>query len=443
MDTTTQMDRINLLGADDLKKFINSEATDAELMDYWGKHAASVRDFAAAKEAASKKGDSLIVLLPGVMGSTLEDKGDFPQLLWINPLAYVRGQINRLDLDLDGMQPASRGVNVQVRGLMWIVYAKMLLALQANHEIVTFPYDWRLATWSVVGNLKRFIDDQLAKSQFNKVTLVGHSLGGLLAMDYVTDPTTCDHAEKVVKRVITLGTPFRGALPAVTFLARGGQDDIKLKIIEGLNSQNNVLQMLRTFPSMYQILPAPKGLYDGWDPIPGSDIWNPITWSQLEVPINVMHLQRALEHHKRLAAADPQVDVYCVAGALYNTPFGLDGDLLRGMLKRAWDGADSGDGTVATLSAKFRGRPTYYVYEIHTELVLERTIIDAIVDWVEEREPIRLVSRLEDVVRLDMPMRGVLSVEGQAFVSPDEIARKAQQDIPLAHEELRTLASVM
>src|SRR5687768_5487007 len=102
MQTTTQMSKITRLDQGDLKKFIMEDASDAELMDYWGKHAASMRDLASSSEAPTKKGDSLIVLLPGLMGSTLEDRGTNPELMWVNPLAYARGRINKLDLAEDG-----------------------------------------------------------------------------------------------------------------------------------------------------------------------------------------------------------------------------------------------------------------------------------------------------------------------------------------------------
>jgi pimeloyl-ACP methyl ester carboxylesterase len=444
LHTTTQMDRISSLTEHDLRPFITQQATEAELQDYWGRHAAAILDLASEMVTARKLGDSLIILLPGLMGSTLEDRGRERQLLWMNPLALVRGHLNRLDLADDGMLSAQAGVDVGVRGLMWLVYAKMLLRLQKDYEVHTFPYDWRMSTWDIVPKLNAFIQEKLAQSQFDKVTLIGHSLGGLLAMDFLIHPTTCDYAAKVVKRSIMLGAPFKGALPAVTFLTRGGQDDLKLKIVEGLNNNNKALQMLRSFPSMYQILPAPHTLYDGWNPIKQFDIWKPETWSQLNVPISRQHLERALAHHQQLAMADPQVDVFCIAGALYNTPVGLDGDLLGGMLRRVWDGGDSGDGTVAVMSAQLANRKCWFVHEDHTELVLEKTVIEGIIDWVEGREPARLVKRIEEVVRNDLPMRGApMGVGGgSSFVSTDSIAQKALADIPLDHDELAALAKV-
>ncbi len=439
MNTTSQMNRISGLSEHELRQFVAHQASDADLTCFWGQRAAEVRALARLPEAARKRGDSLIVLLPGLMGSTLEDAGDDPQLLWINPLAYVRGHLNRLDLAPDGRSAAQAGVRVRPRGLVWIVYARLLLGLQPRYAVTTFPYDWRLATWDMADALRAFIDEKTAETGFEQVTLVGHSLGGLLALDYLTGERTRAHAERRVKRAIMLGAPFRGALPAVTFLTRGGAGDAKIAIIEALNPQNDALRLLRTLPSLYQILPAPRGLYPGWDPVPGSDIWDAQTWAQQGVPIHTGHLERARAHHDQVAAADPQTPVYCVAGALYNTPVRLEGGLM-GMLRRMWEGSDTGDGTVAIASAVLPGRPAYYVNEVHTELVLERTVIDAIQAWVEGAEPAGLVRRLEDVVQADLPMR---AAEPGSLVTPQEIARKTMADEPLDHAEIALLSGIV
>ncbi len=442
LETTTQIDRISSVDENGLRTFIAQQASEADLMDYWGHEADDVREMAMAAEEERKRGDSLIVMLPGLMGSTLIDIGDFRQILWVNPLAYARGHLNRLDLDSSGKKPAELGVSVEARDLLWVIYAKMLLQLRKKYAVTTFAYDWRMATWDTALLLKEFIDKQLANSHFKKVTLVGHSLGGLLAMDYLIGEKTRAHAEKVVQRVVALGAPFKGALLPVTYLARGAEDDVKLKLIEGMNDDNKPLQMLRTFPSMYQILPAPNHLYADWDPVPDEDIWKAETWSQQGVPINLEHLKQAYGHHQLFAQADPQVPVFSVVGALYTTPVGLDGDLLRGVLKRVVEGAGSGDGTVAVASATFRDRPAYYVHEVHSELVIEKTVIEAIGAWVEGGEPDSLVKRIQDVVRRDAPMRGAAFSTDGGFVNAQDIAEKAVKDTPLNHDEISALCRI-
>jgi hypothetical protein len=195
---------------------------------------------------------------------------------------------------------------------------------------------------------------------------------------------------------------------------------------------------------MYEILPAPGELYPGedWDPAPGDDIWNPQTWLDQGVPIRAGHLARALEHHEMLAQADPQVPIYSVIGALYNTPVKLKGGL-RGMFERLIDGAAGGDGTVPVTSAMRRASPNFYVNEVHTELVIENAVIDGIRDWVEGGQPDRLVKQVADVVPGDLPLRGAsMTAEAQEALSPGEIARKSLAGEPLDHAELAALHTI-
>jgi hypothetical protein len=176
--------------------------------------------------------------------------------------------------------------------------------------------------------------------------------------------------------------------------------------------------MLRTLPVMYELLPSPRGCYaDDWNPVGEYDLWDATIWDHQNVTINKLHLAKAREHHEYLSAADPQIPVYCVIGALYKTMIALMGDLIKGTFQEGEQGPGSGDGTVATTSAVFRDRPAYYVHEVHTELVLERTVIDSIANWVEGGQPTYLVRRIEDVVRIDSPLRGGLASRRRASPS--------------------------
>jgi hypothetical protein len=131
-------------------------------------------DLALEAEKPVKKGDSLIILLPGLMGSTLEDTGNDPQLMWINPLAYIRGEVNRSGYGSRwavrcsprrqdrGKRPAVDRLCAPPAGL-----AGQLRSLTAS------PYDWRRFTWDTVPKLQAFIDQKLAESRFEHVTLSG------------------------------------------------------------------------------------------------------------------------------------------------------------------------------------------------------------------------------------------------------------------------------
>jgi pimeloyl-ACP methyl ester carboxylesterase len=421
---------------DELQTYIRQEVPDRDMETFFGPHASTVRLYASVDQTPKKKGDSIIILLPGLTGSVLENVGDNPEVLWLNPMAFLKGHLNWLDVAEDGQADAAPGIHIQSPNLIWIVYAKMLLRLQYAYEVYTFPYDWRHAPDAHARQLQQFIDEKLAASSKKQVTLVGHSMGGLVILDYLTREETRAHAEQVVKRAIAIGTPFRGTLDTVINLARG--DDPKLEIARLLNRANDPQKFLRSLPGMYTILPAPRELYSGWNPIPDLDIWNPDTWRRANIPINPSLLAQARAHHERVAAADPQVAFYTVAGTFYDTPVNLSGNLLTAIPRYIRDGIQGGDGTVGVSSAILQGRPAYFVQEVHIELVLESKVIEAIMHWVDGGEPTGLVCRIEQVVQDDMPLRG-LSLTSQGIQNVDQTVRKISADEALDRSDIMAL----
>jgi len=421
---------------DELQAYIRQEVLDREMETFFGQHASAVRLYASVDQIARKKGDSIIILLPGLSGSVLENVGRNAEVLWLNPLAFLRGHLNHLDIAEDGQTEATPGVHIEAPSPIWIVYAKMLLRLQYAYEVHTFPYDWRRAPDAHIQQLQQFIDEKLTASDKTKVTLVGHSMGGLVILDYLTNEETRAHAEEVVARAITLGTPFRGTLDAVVNLARG--DDPKMEIARKLNKANDPQRMLRSLPGMYTILPAPKELYPAWDPIPDLDIWNPDTWQQANIPINNQLLAQGREHHAQIAAADPQVPLYTIAGTYYDTPVELSGNLLTAIPRYLREGIQGGDGSVEVSSATFKNCPAYFVQEVHIELVLESSVIEGIMHWVDGGEPSGLVRHIDQVVQDDVLLRGAEPTP-QAILNADQTVKKISADQALSRADIMAL----
>jgi len=436
MPTTNDLVKLISVEEDDLHEYLRREVPDESLESFFGKHAAAVRDELAVKPADNKKGDSIIILLPGLTGSLLEDVGSDAEVLWINPLAFLGGHLNHLDLDEDGLKDASPGVRVEATKPIWLVYAKLMLSLQQEFEVHSFAYDWRFAPASAAARLKDFIDDKVAGSSRKQVTLVGHSMGGLVIMEYLSGENTKSHASQMVKRAITLGTPFKGALDAALLLAKG--NDPKMEIAQKLNRSNDPLKMLRSFPSIYHVLPAPNNLYPNWSPLPDLDIYDPATWDNAHIPVSSKHLAAAKAYHERISKADPQVPLYTVVGVYYATPVQLLGKLLTAIPRYIRDGLQGGDGTVEGISATFKDRPAYFVQEVHIELVLEQAVIDAIKAWVEGGQPTSLVQQVDKVVLNDAPLRGA-SIGAPQGIITGKVASKVSGNQDLNSEDIRAL----
>jgi pimeloyl-ACP methyl ester carboxylesterase len=109
-----------------------------------------------------------------------------------------------------------------------------------------FPYDWRRDNRVAARQLKRVVDERLhrwrTETPFKdaKAILVAHSMGGLVARYYVEvlgGWTDC-------KALVTIGTPHRGSVKAVDFLANGN----RLMFAD-------LTDMIRSLTSVYQLLP--------------------------------------------------------------------------------------------------------------------------------------------------------------------------------------------
>lgn len=416
----------------DLHNYLRKEVPDDMMETFFGNNADAVRLYSSVDPSTQKKGDSVIVFLPGFTGSVLENVGTDPEVIWLNPLAFLKGHFNHLDLASDGLKDASPGVQITAPRPVWIVYAKILLRLQHDYECYSFPYDWRHEPMAFAEKLRDFIDGILADSPKKAVTLVGHSMGGLVAMDYLISEKTKAHAERFVKRCITLGTPFRGTIEVVSSLAR--TDDPKFTVAKAVNKANDPQKMLRTLPSTYHLLPAPKGLYPDWDPLPDLDIWKPATWKDAGFEISEKHLAAAYKHHELLAKSDPQVPLTTVVGVYYPTPVKLAGKLLNAVPSMLREGLQGGDGSVEASSATFKDHRAYFVQEVHVELVLEDTVIQSIMSWVDGGGASGLVEKVSDVVQNDVPLRA-----GIIKSTPDDVANKVSTNQPLDKSDVRAL----
>jgi pimeloyl-ACP methyl ester carboxylesterase len=149
-----------------------------------------------------------IIFLPGVAGSQLYS-GD--RIVW--PTVYTG---DRADMALreDGRTPLFEGTQINVGDIFnklgYNFYGSMIDSLKKNgykenKNLFLFPYDWRMDNFNQVSALDKLVNQAIAKSGSQKVILLGHSMGGLIARAYAQQ-----HPDKV-DSLITMGTPWWGA----------------------------------------------------------------------------------------------------------------------------------------------------------------------------------------------------------------------------------------
>jgi pimeloyl-ACP methyl ester carboxylesterase len=129
-------------------------------------------------------------------------------------------------------------------------YLRQTFELETGKNFFEFPYDWRRDNRVAARKLAADAENWLHAWRNGdgpddaQLILIGHSMGGLVARYYLE----CLEGWRDTKTLITLGTPFRGSLNALGFVANGftkgiGPFDVDLS------------ELLRSFTSVYQLLP--------------------------------------------------------------------------------------------------------------------------------------------------------------------------------------------
>lgn len=214
----------------------------------------------------------VIVLIPGILGSVLQKNG---KDVWAisgsgigQALATHWNSIQGLTLkgdsdkdDLGDQVTAPRLIDdVHLIPWLWKIdgYSRIRRALTTSFQDVKaqvnffeFPYDWRRDNRVAARRLQAESGKWLQarrKTTGNdkaKLILVCHSMGGLVARYFLE----VLGGWRDTLALITFGTPYRGSLNALNFIANGMKK--KLGPIPIIDLSN----LLRSFTSVYQLLP--------------------------------------------------------------------------------------------------------------------------------------------------------------------------------------------
>lgn len=133
---------------------------------------------------------------------------------------------------------------------------------QEDVNLFVFPYEWRKSNVESVKLLKTKIEEIKTKTDWPKVDIVAHSMGGLVAREYIE---TLDGG-KNVDQLVTLGTPHSGS-PKAYLTWDGGEFGVRLedrvlkKIFQQEAEENDfedVFDYVRNapIPSVRELLPT-------------------------------------------------------------------------------------------------------------------------------------------------------------------------------------------
>jgi pimeloyl-ACP methyl ester carboxylesterase len=229
----------------------------------------------------------LVVVLPGILGSTLRRDG---HLVWapsagsaLRAIGTFGASVRRLELPAgtgddhphDGVEPAGLMPDLHVLPGIWTAvkgYDRLLGRLRAlgyrepgpgvrAGNLIPVAYDWRLSCRYNGKRLGVVIEpalqrwrDQGGPCADAQVVFACHSMGGLIARWYIEK---CGGAE-ITRKLITLGTPYRGAARALAQLVNGAHP--------GLGPfRLDLTRFARSMPSLHQLMPEYACIQQGDD----------------------------------------------------------------------------------------------------------------------------------------------------------------------------------
>ncbi|MDM0118014.1 hypothetical protein QTI66_38685 [Variovorax sp. J22R133] len=344
---------------------------------------------------ARVKMHDLVLILPGIMGSTLRQvrtTNPFDvwsisgQSLW-KALSSLGGSLQNLQVPLhDPRSGEAPPTDLRATGLindfhgvfgLWRIdgYDTTLRVLLdrfemrmdtadgsvINANLITFPYDWRLSNRVSAKSLESFVADRLPRfrdatqNSQAKVILIVHSMGGLISrywLEVLGGWREC-------RALITFGTPYRGAVDALNYLANGFKKAAFNKTLLDLS------EVVRSCPAAYELMPSypalkvPSSTPEGWAwAVPGE-------CKGLPKGVNPDYALAALDFHRQIEqsiASNQQnsdyrpYPIFPVVGVQQTTLNSaiLDGGVLTASeLRPDWleTGLGGGDGTVPRHSA--------------------------------------------------------------------------------------------
>jgi pimeloyl-ACP methyl ester carboxylesterase len=352
----------------------------------------------------------VVIVVPGIMGTELIDQDNKP--IWsVNPGALARairtfgGSVTNLALPRDhGDAPAPPGVkpgrlikSLHVIPGVWSPitgYDGIMNFLRSDRfhlvdpvkgdpgvmpNLLEFPYDWRLSNRYNALLLKEMATKALEAWRTQpgmkdaKLVLVCHSMGGLIARWFAEK----EKGSEIIRTIITIGTPFRGSVRALSALANPLEPGVGPFHV-------SLTAFARSLPSLYQLLPQ-------YDCIVGG----PTRRSLRDIPhpaLNTTLLKDAFEFHNSIAPAhEPSYTLHKVAGIRQPTPTtaAIEQDRVT-VLTTIDDRDQGGDGTVPRLAAEpvvGRGRDVHEIVEQHGELQGTQALLD-LLDGILSREEI-------------------------------------------------------
>ena len=310
-----------------------------------------------------------IVIVPGYMGSQLRDSQD-GRMLWVDIPALLRDPLN-IPANVDHMLERLKYPNQDIvpAGLMDQVlfvppflkaehYGRLLQALRRigyqigddqgattnRPPVYTFAYDWRQDNRISARQLGQAIALWSDLHRPAKPWIIAHSNGGIVSRWYIEK----EGGKDFVERLFLMGSPWDGSPKSLNVLVNG-MDVFFVKLLNRYGIQERLKELIRSFPSYYQLIPYSKPFVFDVNNNP-VDLFADTRW--LGGAEDAQRLQEGLRFNQELGTT-LSVDTVCFFGRRKPT---LTSAVVNQGAGGQWQDVDwicteAGDGTVPERSA--------------------------------------------------------------------------------------------
>jgi len=226
-----------------------------------------------------------LYFVPGILSTEMFTGGPGGQLLWVSYSRIALGQLGKLRLAGDGINPGlPDGVVCTPGGPLEPYYLPCLTALRQQltpygYSVFPWGFDWRKDIIAAGNDLAAAIRNVATPA--DPCSIVGHSQGGLVARAAWASLVASGESN-LVRRIVTLGTPHQGSYspvrvfsltdPLIGQLAGATQllsfvlNVVPPNIYFPAYSPAELSQLAGTWPGLYQLLPVPGSPDSSNDP---------------------------------------------------------------------------------------------------------------------------------------------------------------------------------
>ncbi|SMF55530.1 V8-like Glu-specific endopeptidase [Azospirillum oryzae] len=320
-----------------------------------------------------------VFILPGIVGSKLSlQRFPFNDLIWVDPDDLILGGVSKLKW-------SENDDRVVATGVLLTAYLRMKLRLIGAGFLVEFlPYDWRRTPMDCAHRLM----ERFKAGEVVGATLVGHSMGGLVARGMAS----LDPERRTIARVITIGTPNHGSYsPVQVFRLEHSLVHFLARLDQTRTAEEITSDFLRDFPGLLQMLPSPELR-------PDEDFFDHKFWPST----GIRPIKEALERARKARASLPAPDgrFFQIIGTGQETI--QHASVKDGVI--VYDRSRDGDGTVPRELAEFANVPRFYFEGAHGWLCNQLPVIGAVADLIKHGATDRLPTRTTESI---MPQQTV------------------------------------